>query len=415
MFQPEPRKVVTCLIVSSESRRSDARPGCLALHAGVSNVPVYFLAVVAFLPTPLLGLKARSRTGYGRGPTMERVEPNESRPAMTAGTNRQAEAGTLKLYTVEDLDALPDPKWRIEGLIPESGLVELYGQPGVGKSFLVLDWALSIASGVQWLGHRLGEGDVVYVCAEGGRGIKKRIAAWREKHPGADLSRFRVLPQPLDMLDGKDVKALIAAIKDASSDPALVVIDTLARCFGGGDENATRDMNLFVVACDWIRDTFRAATVLVVHHTGKDPRRKDRGNTALRGAADTVMDLAKPGGKAMTLKCDKQKDWEPFEAIGLSLRVVTLKDGESSCAIAASDVLNEPIEPEDQGSDAKALKALQGFGADGATYTEWIRASELSKSTFKCARKRLLQSGSVRHEGKRYWIAGEGQGQGQGH
>ena len=335
---------------------------------------------------------------------------------MTAATNRQAEAGTLKLYTVEDLDALPDPTWRIEDLIPESGLVELYGPPGVGKSFLVLDWALSIASGVQWLEHKLGEGDVVFVCAEGGRGLKKRIAAWREKHPGADLSGFRVLPQPLDMLDGKDVKALIAAIKDASSDPALVVIDTLARCFGGGDENATRDMNLFVAACDYIRATFPMATVLVVHHTGKDPRRKDRGNTALRGAADTVMDLGKADGKAMTLKCDKQKDWEPFKKIGLSLRVVTLKDGESSCAIAARNVLNEPIKPEDQGSDAKALKALQGFGADGALYTEWLRASELSKSTFKNVRCRLLDKASVRHGGNRYWLAnaGEGQGQGQG-
>lgn len=294
--------------------------------------------------------------------------------------------------------------------------MELYGPPGVGKSFLVLDWALSIASGVQWLGHRLGKGDVVFVCAEGGRGLKKRIAAWREKHPGAGLSRFRVLPQPLDMLDGKDVEALVAAIKDAFSDPALVVIDTLARCFGAGDENSTKDMNAFVAGCDDIRSAFERATVLVVHHTGKDPRRGDRGSTALRGGADTRMDLAKAAGKSMTLKCEKQKDWDPFEKIGLSLQVVTLKDGESSCAIAARNVLNEPIKPEDQGSDAKALTALQGFGADGATYTEWMRASELSKSTFKNARSRLLQSGSVRHEGKRYWIAdaGEGQGQGQG-
>ncbi len=115
-----------------------------------------------------------------------------SSPAATGGAVTDATAKQARprftLYSVKDLEELPDPAWLIEDLLPEGGLAELYGKPGVGKSFLSLDWALSLAAGVPWLGRPLNQADVVYVSAEGGRGLKKRIAAWRTEHPEADLS-----------------------------------------------------------------------------------------------------------------------------------------------------------------------------------------------------------------------------------
>ena len=337
---------------------------------------------------------------------------------MTAANAKQADAGSrFKLYTVEDLEELPEPAWLIKGLVPQGALAELYGKPKVGKSFLALDWALSLAAGVPWLGRSLSQADVVYVSAEGGSGLKKRIAAWRTEHPEADLSRFRAILAPVNMLDPKDGKALVQVIKDAQCEPSLVVIDTLARCFGEGDENAAKDMNAFVAGADRIKDAFPQATVLVIHHTGKDTSRGERGSSALRGAADTVMELtAKGKSKALTLKCEVQKDWEPFDGLGLALRVVFLGDGdETSCVIGDRKVQLDPSGAMGNGSDAKALEALRTGGVAGMIYSQWRDASGLPESTFKTARKRLVRDGLVQHEGDCYRIANTDEGQGQGH
>ncbi len=319
----------------------------------------------------------------------------------------------FKLYTVEDLESLPDPAWLIKGLLPQSALAELYGKFAVGKSFLALDWALSVAAGVPWLGRPVKPGGAVYVSAEGGRGLKKRIAAWQTEHTEADLSRFRAILVPVIFLEPSFVKFLVESIKDELGDPALVVIDTLARCFGDGDENAAVDMNRFVAGTDWIRANFPEATVLVIHHSGKKANQGDRGSNALRAAADTVMKLTGKG-KALTLECEKQKDWEHFENIGLTLRLVVLNGWETSCVIAARKA--GPISEQTWGneSDAKALDALRQFGSEGATYTEWLKASGLPESTFKISRKRLVRDGLVHREGKLYRVANTNEGQGQG-
>ncbi len=253
--------------------------------------------------------------------------------AVTAAIAKQAQPGApFKLYTVEELESLPDPAWLLEGLLPQGALAELYGTFAVGKSFLALDWALSVVAGVPWLGRPVKLGGAVYVSAEGGAGLKKRIAAWRTEHTEADLSRFRTILVPVIFLEPTFVKFLVESIREELGDPALVVIDTLARCFGDGDENSAADMGKFVFGTDWIKAKFPGATVLVIHHSGKKANQGDRGSTALRGAADNVMELAgKSGDRFPTLKCEKQKDWEPFDKINLRLRGVALDGGETSC------------------------------------------------------------------------------------
>ncbi len=112
-------------------------------------------------------------------------------------------AARFRFYSVEELTELPDPVWLIEPILSKGGLAELYGDIGKGKSFVALHWALSLSAGLVESTTHSGLLDVIYVCAEGGRGIKKRIAAWGARHPNADLSSFRVLPLPVDMLSKK--------------------------------------------------------------------------------------------------------------------------------------------------------------------------------------------------------------------
>ena len=73
----------------------------------------------------------------------------------------------------------------------------------------------------------------------------------------------------------------MAAIHAACPKPRLIVIDPLARNFSPGHENDQGDMNKFVQGCDPLVAAFPGATVLVVHHPGKDRRRGARGSLVL--------------------------------------------------------------------------------------------------------------------------------------
>ena len=52
-----------------------------------------------------------------------------------------------------------------------------------GKTFIAIDVSFHIALGRPWTGRKTRQGCVVYVAAEGGRGVYKRLAALRKHYP----------------------------------------------------------------------------------------------------------------------------------------------------------------------------------------------------------------------------------------
>jgi hypothetical protein len=71
--------------------------------------------------------------------------------------------------------------------------------------------------------------------------------------------------------------------------PALIVVDTLAKCMVGVEESSTREMGLAVDALDRLRLVTNSC-VCVVHHGGKDASRGMRGGNVLLAAADTTVE-----------------------------------------------------------------------------------------------------------------------------
>ncbi len=295
----------------------------------------------------------------------------------------------FRLLSVEDIDTLPDPQWLLEGVMPLGGLAVLYGPSGSGKTFVALDMALSIAGRQSWLGHDTMPGPVVYAAAEGRGGLKGRIRAWRDSRPDCDLSGFHLLPQAVNMLDEQEVTALLGVLLEVG-DPALVVVDTLARSMVGGDENAARDMGLFIASCDRIREATQG-TVLVIHHTGKNGD-AERGSSALRGACDTMIAQSAEDA-VIKLTCDKQKDAEPFAPIYATR--VTAGD---SCFVAPMAV--SAID----GMTANARKVLREltdtFTDTGATPKQLQNATKLEERTVYRALKTLTERKLTQREGK---------------
>jgi len=56
----------------------------------------------------------------------------------------------------------------------------------------------------------------------------------------------------------------------------LIVLDTLARCFRGIDENAVKDKGVFILGCDILKAKIKVP-ILLVYHSGEEQGNEVRG------------------------------------------------------------------------------------------------------------------------------------------
>lgn len=296
---------------------------------------------------------------------------------------------------------MPDPQWQVQPIIPAGGLVGLYGPPNEGKSFIALDLSLSIATGRPWLGHVINpeaQGMVLYVAAEGGVGIVKRVRAWlHHHHVTPQEARMGWLMEAMPVAgDSEDVDRLLARIHELHQEPVLIVIDTLARCFDG-DENQQLDMGRFVKGVDRLRQAC-GATLVVVHHTRLDGER-ERGNTAFRGAADTMLSVSMNKANGLiTVKCSKQKDAEAFD--DLQMRLQTVPESDSCIVIPVGDARLY------HSGTSEIVQAVLVHAREALTWTEWRLLCDIPVSNFKRAVNRLVRAGRVVKENGKYVVPG---------
>lgn len=312
----------------------------------------------------------------------------------------------IDLLSTQELLSLPPTKWLLDSLIPEEGFVGLYGQPGSGKSFIALDWAMCIAEGRPWLGiYNCQQAPVIYVAAEGGRGIQKRVWAWMQHYGYKDLPAMYFLLSPLYVREEGTVEKFIDKLEDEDVWPGLIVLDTLSRSFGGGEENASADMGHFVDQITKLAVGRRMAA-LIVHHTNVGGAR-ERGSTAFRGAADAMFG------------CFAEKDKNTNRIIRIELKNDKQKDGADAPAIflrpmddVTSSLIMEPTEgpePKDRGPKMPAamrksdMLLVLNTAENGMTWQEWRLASGIDKNRFNKRVKKLTDDGLIIKELGRYF------------
>ncbi len=256
-------------------------------------------------------------TPPGREEIRRQVAVRVAQEATEHGTG-ESQPGNVRKFSLlpaGDLCAHPmRPRWLVRDFLEMGTLASIYGPSAGMKSFVAIDMGLCVASGRDWHGHPVrAAGPVIYVCGEAFAGIGKRLRVWFIHH-GLEAASvpFYVSNSPVAFLDADSVAEAVEAVQALAKDigaPRLVIIDTLARNFGGGDENSTQDMSRFVSALDGIRVQFDCA-VIVVHHTGLAASDRARGASAFRAALDWEYRL-EPKDDIRVLSCTKAKDHEP--------------------------------------------------------------------------------------------------------
>jgi len=358
-------------------------------------------------------------------------------------TSESAPQGKFQFRSAHSLiQAPPAANWLIKGYLDLGSLGVLFGEPGSMKSFFAIDMGFSIATGRDWHGIPVRKtGPVFYIAGEGFSGLSKRLRAWATaNHISLEETPFFVSDRPAQLLDlprALEVTAAIDELAKQHGEPVFVVIDTLNRNFGPGDENKTEDMSKFVACIDSaIRLKYRCS-VLIVHHTPLNDPGRGRGSTALRGAADWEYCLSKKGERTRKLSATKVKDYEEPPDLYFQPKSVTLdgwvdkEDGElmTSCILEVvdddessfkySETLTDP-----QKKALSCLLELESPSKDprGVPMDEWRQAAysagistskELGtkRKAFKRATDQLVKLGFVSIDNDYCKLRDKGQGQ----
>ncbi len=252
------------------------------------------------------------------------------------------------------------PEWLVKGYFEHKTTILIFGEPGSLKSFLALDIALCVAIGYRWCDKKTHQGPVFYLAGEGKSGIKRRVRAWlkdrRIKHStGLPFYSSRVavhLDRP------ETIVRLISDVKllcEKHGPPEAVVIDTLAKAFGAGDESSSKDMSLFLRNIETgIRDILQC-TVFIVHHSGHSNKGRARGASTLPAGVDSyfLVTRMKDSLNITLHRPGKMKDGTPPPDTLFHGRIITLGkdlDGDPITSVSLKhmkDVPNTVILPGD--------------------------------------------------------------------
>ncbi len=215
-----------------------------------------------------------------------------------------------------------------------------FGDPASGKSFVAVDVGLSVATGHPFHGREVKQGAVFFIAGEGHNGLARRFHAWSRARgvtlEGVPLFKSERAAQFLDKDSAQAVAQSVQELASQHGDPTLIIIDTLARNFGAGDESSTRDMSEFIAAVDELKAQFTGCTVLIIHHSGHADKQRARGAMALKGALDFEYRIEKQDDQ-MRLVCTKMKDAPEPDDLAFAFRTVQIDHETTSAVLEETD------------------------------------------------------------------------------
>ena len=190
---------------------------------------------------------------------------------------------------------LPSTPFYIRDWLPRQGKAIIYAPAKAGKSYLSIQIARHIGIGEAIFGIPVNQGRVLYIQFE----LGAEVLQARFKSTGFDYDNVYVgthFSLKLDKTAGqKYLEQAIDAIE-----PNVLILDPLYKAITG-DENESSDM---AKVCDYLDSLIEAfgISILVIHHSGKDPSRGGRGSSILEDWVDSLIELKKTSHAGESLK-----------------------------------------------------------------------------------------------------------------
>jgi len=331
----------------------------------------------------------------------DHLQAAEPEPVLSEAFNP-----TPQLLNIEAWDTIKDEpvRWIIENVLPEGGFAALYGPPGSYKSFVALDIAEAVATGRQWMGNQVtNPGAVLYIAGEGHGGIGARIKACKINHQTQDGAEIYVIRYQLNLRSSADdfnllMQSIDNLIERTGIELRLVQIDTLARAFGGGNENDSQDMGAFIHNAGRLQRKLNCA-LMVLHHSGKDATKGLRGHSSLLGAVDTQLELQKleqterkegVAGQGI-LTISKQKDGQDNLKFGFEMVQVNINQGKES-ALGLDDNVSLAVKENQEMIDEQYKTPPKPPSRSGAGGVQKVALDALHKAISEHGDMRLVDN-----------------------
>jgi hypothetical protein len=236
----------------------------------------------------------------------------------------RAGGGLCKLMTAaEFLGSFVPPSFLVHGIIVRKYLYSLTAKTGHGKTTVLALLAVCVAMGWQFAGRAVRKGRVLFLCGENDIDLNMKIQLLCHK--------LNVARDSLDVVFTKerfDIGSAADIVRRECNERgpfALVIVDTAAAYFPGGDENSNVEMGNFA------RDLRRVLTsldgdpaVIVSCHPVKVPQTRDqllpRGGGAFIAEVDGNLSLWSDDDEATTMlgTCGKFRG-PPFDPIAFAI------------------------------------------------------------------------------------------------
>lgn len=160
---------------------------------------------------------------------------------------------------------LEAPQQRIADRAPAVGVMQCYGMGDAGKTYIMVDAALSIEYGIPFMGRPTKQGRVGFVSMERPDDLVYRAHAWGIEHERPDApSRLRYMRKPpLDLASDESVNRLREWIEIQGGIDVLI-IDTQSKATSADEDNNTV-MTEVMARVSRLSDDLQCLIVLVAH------------------------------------------------------------------------------------------------------------------------------------------------------
>ncbi|TCQ28240.1 AAA family ATPase [Rhizobium sp. PP-CC-3G-465] len=314
----------------------------------------------------------------------------------------------------------PRQRFIIPSVLP-AGPCLLFGSSGSGKTGVSVRTAVAVAAGLEWAGRAVVRGSVLYVAGEDFNGVQDRIAAACQQlgvsDEGLPLGVMESNPEGFVSDSFRNEVEIQAGKLHREFDlpVALVVIDTLAACFGPKSQDDATAASEYMNNADKLSRRL-SCSVLSIHHTGKNENSGMRGSRVFFDRADSVIEVKKGKGKGF-MQVEKLRN-EPsgarftFEIAGADVMVA---GGPISVqvikALVSSSASEKPSKEEQKASRdltdaAVAMMLLSDLSISGdvslkqwqdACASQWQHkpTDGARRTAFSTVRKKLVSDGKI--------------------
>lgn len=326
---------------------------------------------------------------------------------MNYGSSLATRLNVYHLHTAQQVASWPRVSWLVDGVIQKYSSAVIYGESRIGKSFLALDLAYSLALGDDWFGYSVQPCKVIFFAAESPAGLPDRLEAIKAFRGQEAPERLRFLRDSIALGDAANVQKLIDTVRGFD----VLFIDTFNAAAPDSDENSSKEMGAILKGIRRIVDE-TGCTVIFVHHCGWSDHDRLRGHSSFSAAMDTRVLVSRDGAHP-SWRVKGQREGADTEAHRYALRQVALPSC-TSCVVEPLRAVPAPkakIQPR-SGNQKIVLQTarelievspvtLEAIIQQSSTKIsaddrhQRLRAAEAAESLLKAGYIRIDESGNV--------------------